>query len=94
MNIDDRLRAASQALEDGSVAQVDAASRLREIVLHTDQLVAHARVPVLPDRRTSRCAAPSPPFLHKRRYVVDLDAWPRSSTSCWSSASASCSLSA
>jgi hypothetical protein len=38
VNIDDRLRAASRALEDSSVAQVDAASRLREIVRHTGQL--------------------------------------------------------
>jgi uncharacterized protein involved in exopolysaccharide biosynthesis len=49
MNIDDRLRAASRALKDSSVAQVDAASRLREIVLHSGQPVAHGRTDVLRD---------------------------------------------
>ena len=49
MNIDDRLRAASKALRDSSVAQVDAASRLREIVRHTGQPVAHGRTAVLLD---------------------------------------------
>ena len=43
MNINERLRAASRALRDSSVAQVDAASRLREIVRHTGQPVAHGR---------------------------------------------------
>lgn len=49
MNIDDRLRAASQALKDSSVAQVDAASRLREIVHRTGQPVAHGHTAVLHD---------------------------------------------
>jgi uncharacterized protein involved in exopolysaccharide biosynthesis len=47
MNIDDRLRAASKALKESSVAQVDAATRLREIVQHTGQPVAHGRTAVL-----------------------------------------------
>jgi hypothetical protein len=49
MNIDDRLRAASRALRDSSVAQVDAASPLREIVRHTGQPVTHGRTTFLPD---------------------------------------------
>jgi uncharacterized protein involved in exopolysaccharide biosynthesis len=49
MNIDERLRAASQALRDGSVAQVDAASRLREIVRRAGQPVAPGRTDVLGD---------------------------------------------
>jgi uncharacterized protein involved in exopolysaccharide biosynthesis len=49
MNIDDRLRAASKALKESSVAQVDAASRLREIVRRTGQPVAHGRTAVLRD---------------------------------------------
>jgi uncharacterized protein involved in exopolysaccharide biosynthesis len=49
MNIDDRLRAASMALKESSVAQVDAASRLREIVRHTGQPVAHGRTAVFRD---------------------------------------------
>jgi hypothetical protein len=36
MNLDDRLRAAGNALREGSAAQVDAASSLREILLHAD----------------------------------------------------------
>ena len=52
MNINERLRAASRALRDSSVAQVDAASRLREIVRHSDQLVAHGRPTSLPDGPT------------------------------------------
>jgi hypothetical protein len=36
MNLDDRLRAAGNALREGSAAQVDAAGSLREILLHTD----------------------------------------------------------
>lgn len=50
MNIDNRLRAASRALKDSSVAQVDAASRLREIVRRTGQPVIHGRTAVLPDQ--------------------------------------------
>ena len=49
MNLDDRLRAASRALKDSSVAQVDAASRLREIVRRTGQPVAHDGAALLPD---------------------------------------------
>jgi hypothetical protein len=61
MNIDDRLRAASKALKDSSVAQVDAASRLREIVRHTDQPVAHGHTAVLGDepQESPRSLAPS-----------------------------------
>jgi hypothetical protein len=66
VNIDERLRAASRALRDGSVAQVDAASRLREIVRHSDQLVAHGPTTLLPDppgqpREPPMLLAPSPP---------------------------------
>ena len=50
MNIDDRLRAAGRALKEGSVAQVDAASRLREIVRRTGQPAAHGPTTALPDR--------------------------------------------
>ena len=60
MNIDERLRAASRALRDGSVAQVDAASRLREIVRHSDRLVAHGRATSLPDEPKE---APEPMVL-------------------------------
>jgi uncharacterized protein involved in exopolysaccharide biosynthesis len=49
MNIDDRLRAAGKALKESSVAQVDAATRLREIVRHTDQPVAHGRTAIVLD---------------------------------------------
>jgi uncharacterized protein involved in exopolysaccharide biosynthesis len=49
MNLDDRLRAASKALKESSVAQVDAASRLREIVQHPGQPVAHGGTAVLVD---------------------------------------------
>jgi hypothetical protein len=63
MIIDDRLRAASKALKDSSVAQVDATSRLREIVRHTDQPVAHCRTAVLRDepQEPPRFLAPSLP---------------------------------
>ena len=64
MNIDERLRAASRALKDSSVAQVDATSRLREIVRHTDQPVAHGRTAVPldePQESPRRPAASSPP---------------------------------
>jgi hypothetical protein len=50
MNLDNRLRAASRALKDSSVAQVDAASRLPEIVRRTGQPVIHGRTAVLPDQ--------------------------------------------
>jgi hypothetical protein len=50
MNIDDRLRAASKALMESSVAQVDAASRLREIVRRTRQPVGHGRTAILLDQ--------------------------------------------
>jgi hypothetical protein len=49
VNIDDRLRAASRALKESSIAQVDAATALREIVLHTGQPVGHDPTTVLPD---------------------------------------------
>jgi hypothetical protein len=50
MTIDDRLRAASKALRDSSVAQVDAATPLREIVRHTGQPVMHGRTTSLADQ--------------------------------------------
>jgi uncharacterized protein involved in exopolysaccharide biosynthesis len=67
MNIDDRLRAASKALKESSVAQVDAASQLREIVRRTDQLVAHGRSAVLLDepRESPGSLAPSLPASGK-----------------------------
>jgi uncharacterized protein involved in exopolysaccharide biosynthesis len=63
MNIDDRLRAASQALKESSVAQVDAASRLREIVRRTGQPVAHGHTVVLLEepQESPRSLAPSLP---------------------------------
>jgi capsular polysaccharide biosynthesis protein len=63
MNIDDRLRAASRALRDSSVAQVDAASQLREIVRRTGQPVAHGHTAVLRDgpQESPRSLAPSLP---------------------------------
>ena len=63
MNIDERLRAASKALKDSSVAQVDAASQLREIVRHTDQPVAHGHTAVLRDepQESPRPLTPSLP---------------------------------
>jgi hypothetical protein len=63
MNIDDRLRAASKALKESSVAQVDAASRLREIVRRTGQPVAHGRTAVVLDepQESPRSLAPSLP---------------------------------
>ena len=70
MNIDDRLRAASKALKESSVAQVDAASRLREIVRRTGQPVAHGRAAVLLDepQESPRPLAPSlPPAAQPRR---------------------------
>jgi uncharacterized protein involved in exopolysaccharide biosynthesis len=61
MNIDDRLRAASKALKESSVTQVDAASRLREIVRRTGQPVAHGHTDVLLDepQESPRSLAPS-----------------------------------
>jgi hypothetical protein len=63
VNIDERLRAASRALKESSVAQVDATSRLREIVRHTDQPVAHGRTAILRDepQESPRPLAPSSP---------------------------------
>jgi hypothetical protein len=63
MNLDDRLRAASKALKESSVDQVDAASRMREIVRHTGQPVAHGRTAVLLDepQESPRPLAPSLP---------------------------------
>jgi capsular polysaccharide biosynthesis protein len=67
MNIDDRLRAASKALRESSVAQVDAASRLREIVRRTGQPVAHGHTAVLLDepQESPRSLAPSLPASRK-----------------------------
>ena len=48
MNIDERLRAASRALRDSSATQVDAASRLREVVGHSGQLVPPGPTTSLP----------------------------------------------
>jgi hypothetical protein len=62
MNIDDRLRAASKALRDSSVAQVDAASPLQEIVRRTGQPVTHGRTVVLPDP-PQEPPGPLAPFL-------------------------------
>jgi hypothetical protein len=75
VNIDERLRAASRALRDSSVAQVDAASRLREIVRRGDQLVAHGPTTILPDppgqpQEPPMPLAPSPPSAAR---------WPRRS---------------
>jgi hypothetical protein len=70
MNIDDRLRAASKALNESSVAQVDAASRLREIVRRTRQPVAHGRTAVLldePQEAPTPLASPLPPATQPRR---------------------------
>ncbi len=69
MNIDDRLRAASKALKESSVAQVDAASRLREIVRRTRQPVAHGRTAVLLDepQQSPRPLAPSLPLAARPR---------------------------
>jgi hypothetical protein len=49
MNLDDRLRAAGAALREGSVIQVDAATRLREMLVPGDLLVPRARGAVLVD---------------------------------------------
>ena len=67
MNIDDRLRAASKALKESSVAQVDAASRLREIFRRTGQPVAHGHTTVLRDEphESPRPLAPSLPASGK-----------------------------
>jgi pyruvate/2-oxoglutarate dehydrogenase complex dihydrolipoamide acyltransferase (E2) component len=70
MTIDDRLRAASKALKESSVAQVDAASRLREIVRRTGQPVAHGRTAVLldePQEAPTPLASPLPPATQPRR---------------------------
>jgi hypothetical protein len=60
MNLDDRLRAASQALKDNSVSQVDAASRLREVLGGTGRRVAQGPAGGLADR-------PSEPMGHAAR---------------------------
>ena len=67
MNIDDRLRAAGRALKEGSVAQVDAASRLREIARRTDQPVAHGPTAALLDepQESPRSLASSLPASRK-----------------------------
>jgi hypothetical protein len=53
MNLDDRLRAAGDALREGSATQVDAASSLREILLHAD--------PVPEEPGGQPTASPTPP---------------------------------
>jgi hypothetical protein len=72
VNIDDRLRAASRALKESSIAQVDAATPLREIVLHTGQPVGHGPTTVLPDppdrpQEPPLPLAPSPPSAARWR---------------------------
>jgi hypothetical protein len=72
VNIDDRLRAASRALKESSIAQVDAATPLREIVLHTGQPVGHGPTTVLPDppdrpQEPPMPLAPSPPSAARGR---------------------------
>jgi hypothetical protein len=70
VTIDDRLRAAGRALKDSSVAQVDAASRLREIVGRTGRLVAHGQTAALPDpprEPPAPFAPPLPPPAPPRR---------------------------
>jgi hypothetical protein len=69
MNLDDRLRAASKALKESRVDQVDAASRMREIVRRTGQPVAHGHTAVLLDepQESPRPLAPSlPPAAQPR----------------------------
>jgi hypothetical protein len=64
VNIDERLRAASRALKESSVAQVDAASRLREILRRTGRPVAQGRTAVFvdePQESPRRLAASLPP---------------------------------
>ena len=61
MNLDDRLRAASDALKEGSATQVDAAGGLREIV-YAGRLAASDPTAVLPDR-----PPPAPPAGPPRR---------------------------
>jgi len=70
VTIDDRLRAAGRALKEASVAQVDAASRLREIVRRTGQPVAHGPTAAFPDRPPEPpepLAPPLPPQAPPRR---------------------------
>jgi hypothetical protein len=72
VNIDDRLRAATRALKDSSIAQVDAATPLREIVLHTGQPLGHGPTTVLPDppdqlQEPPMPLAPSPPSVARWR---------------------------
>jgi hypothetical protein len=70
MNIDDRLQAASQALKESTAAQVDAASRLREIVRRTGQPVAHGRGAVIldePQESPRPLASSLPPAAQPRR---------------------------
>jgi len=67
VTIDDRLRAAGRALKEASVAQVDAASRLREIVRRTGQPVAHGPTAAFRDepQESPRPLAPSLPLSGK-----------------------------
>jgi hypothetical protein len=62
MNLDERLRAASNALREGSATQVDAAGGLREIV-HAGRLAAADPVADLP----ARAMLPLPPGRLPRR---------------------------
>jgi hypothetical protein len=62
MNLDDRLRAAGRALRDGSAAQVDAATGLREIV-HAGRLLAADPAEAPPDQP----ALPAPASRSLRR---------------------------
>ena len=57
MNVDDRLRAAGNALRESSAAQVDAAIGLREIVLHDAGAAAPDRASG-PPREAAGAAAP------------------------------------
>jgi hypothetical protein len=61
VNLDDRLRAAGRALRESSIAQVDAATPLREIVLHTRQPVRHGPTAVLHHPPNQPQEPPMPP---------------------------------
>ena len=85
MNLDDRLRAASKALKESSVDQVDAASRLREIVRRTGQPVAHGHTAVLLDepQESPRPLAPSLPPSGKASAAPAGSSAAATSTSRW-----------
>ena len=90
MNIDERLQAASRALRDGSVAQVDAASRLREIVRHSDQPVAQGHTAVFVDepQESPRLPAPSLPPSGEAAAAAAGASAAATSTSRWTDAGA------